>query len=97
MIVKTKSGFTWDVNEEKIKDWRFCKSLAKCDSNDESTIIQGITFVVPFLMGEDGEEALAEHVKDKQGIIPTEKIVSEFKEIITQLGAEAKKSKSSQD
>lgn len=97
MIVKTKSGFTWDLNEERVKDWNFCKYLAKCDSKDPSTVIQGLTFVVPFLMGEDGEEALAKHVTDKQGIIPTEKILSEFKEIMTLMGAEVKKSKSSQD
>ena len=97
MKIKTKSGFTCEVNEEKVKDWRFCKSLAKCDSGDESAMLQGITFVVPFLLGEDGEEALLKHITNKEGLAPTEKIIEEFKDIMNQLGEASKKSQSSQD
>ena len=55
MKIKTKSGFVCDVNPDLAKDWRFCKGLAKLDSGDESQVIQGITFLVPFLLGDDGE------------------------------------------
>ena len=96
MKIQTKSGFVCEVNEEKVKDWRFCKNLAKCDSGDESAMIQGVTFVVPFLLGDDGEAALIKHVTDDAGISSTEKIIEEFKEIMTHLGESAKKSQSSQ-
>ena len=94
MKIKTKSGFVCDVDETKVKDWRFAKNLAKCDA--EPTMVQGMTFVVPFLLGEDGENALMEHVKEKDGTIPTPKMIAEFKEILDLIGAEAKKSESSQ-
>ena len=97
MKVQTKSGFVCEVDEAKVTDWRFCKALAKCDSGDESAMIQGVTYVVPYLLGDDGEEALINHVTDKNGIAPTEKIIEEFKEIMTCIGSNAKKSPPSQD
>ena len=95
MKVKTKSGFVIEVDENKAKDWRFAKALAKWDN--EATVIQGIASCVPFLLGEDGEKALMDHVKEKDGSIPSEKIISEFKEILEQVGQNVKKSLSSQD
>ena len=47
MKIQTKSGFVCEVDEAKVTDWRFCKALAKCDSGDESAMIQGVTYVVP--------------------------------------------------
>lgn len=92
--VKTKSGFVIDVNENKAKDWRFTRALAKWQ-HDETAFI-GLADCLPFLLGEDGENALMEHVKEKDGSIPAEKMISEFKEILEKLGEEVKKSTSSQ-
>lgn len=97
MKIKTKSGFVCEVDAERAKDWRFCKALAKCDSEDESTMIQGITYVVPFLLGEKGEQKLMEHVKDENGHVPMEKVIQEFKNILTKMGEETKKLQSSQE
>ena len=97
MEIKTKSGFVCEVNENKAKDWRFCKNLAKCDMDDESSVIQGISFVVPFLLGKDGEEALINHVIDEEGIASTQRILEEFKEIMNLMSESIKKSQSSQE
>lgn len=96
MKVKTKSGFSCDVNENKMKDWRFIKALAMCDSQDESKKLEGITFVVPFIFGDKGEDALIKHVT-KDGIAPTDAIISEFREVLTLVSNEIKKSQSSQE
>lgn len=96
MDVKTRSGFECKVNERKLKDWRFAKALAKCDSGDESKVLDGLTFVVPFLLGEDGEESLMKHVEDAEGIVSTETVISEIRDIIELVGEEVKKSQSSQ-
>lgn len=96
MDVKTRSGFECKVNERKLKDWRFAKALAKCDSGDESKVLDGLTFVVPFLLGEDGEESLMKHVEDADGIVSTENVISEIRNIIELVGEEVKKSQSSQ-
>lgn len=95
--IQTKSGFVWNVDEKKVGDWRFAKCLAKCEGDNEAERVMGLTFVVPFLLGDDGEAALAEHVKKKNGAIMTADILSEFREILVLLGDEAKKSKSSQE
>ena len=92
--IKTKSGFVIEVDESKGKDWRFTRALAKWE-NDE-TVLQGMTFCLPFLLGEDGEKALMEHVKEKDGSIPAEKMINEFREILDKLGDAVKKSASSQ-
>lgn len=97
MKVQTKSGFAWDVDEEKAKDWRFGKHLAMCDSGNYSEVLKGITFCVPFLLGEDGEEALVKHVIDKKGHASSEKVIKEFNEIMTLIGEDVKKSESSQE
>ena len=95
MYVRTKSGFECNINERKLKDWTFAKALAKCDSGDESQALEGATFIVPFLLGKDGEEALMEHLKDDEGIVETAAILREVKEIIALMSAEIKKSQSS--
>lgn len=96
MKIKTKSGFVCDVNPERAKDWRFCKALAKCDSEDESEIIQGLSFVLPFFMGKEGEEKLIKHVTNEDGIAPVTEMIKEFKNILEKMGDEIKKSQSSQ-
>lgn len=97
MNIKTSSGFKCKVNEKKAKDWRFVKALAKCDSNDESSVLEGLAFVVPFLLGEDGELALEKFVEDKEGIVSSDVVIKEFKEILKLIGSEIKKSQSSQE
>lgn len=93
MQIKTKGGFVCEINENKIKDWRFAKALAKCDN--EATSIQGLSQAVNFLLGDDGEASLMEHLTDKDGNIPTESIINEFKEIMQRAGDQIKKSQSS--
>lgn len=95
--VQTKSGFVWEIDERKVTDWDFAKALAESESDDLGTQIKAITYLVPYLLGKDGEAALAEHVKDENGIRPTMKMISEFREILNLLGDQTKKSKSSQE
>lgn len=98
MKVVTKSGFACEINEEKMKDWRFIKALALCDSEDESEALQGATHAVPFLFGKEGEEKLIDFVAQKNnGIASTLEILKIFREIVPLLSEEIKKSESSQE
>ncbi|MBO7731757.1 MAG: hypothetical protein J6S67_04375 [Methanobrevibacter sp.] len=96
MEIHTMSGFVCNVNEKKAQDWRFAKALADWDSKDESRIMSGMTFAVPFLLGEEQEALLMEHIMDEEGVVSTEVVLSEFKEIVTLMGIETKKSQASQ-
>lgn len=94
--VKTKSGFSCEVDETRLKDWRIVKAIAQCDSKDETKKLQGMTFMVPFLLGEDGEEALMDFIAKEEGYPSTEKVVGLFQEILLAVGEKTKKSQSSQ-
>lgn len=95
MEIHTMSGFVCDVNEKRAKDWRFARALADWDSGDESRAVKGVTAAIPLLLGKDGEEKLMEHIADEDGIVDSETMISEFKEIIVLMGAEVKKSQTS--
>lgn len=96
MEIHTTSGFVCNVNEKKAKDWRFAKALADCDSGDESRILRGMTFALPFLLGKE-EQKLMDHVSDEDGVADSDKMMTEFNEILDFIGAEAKKSQASQE
>lgn len=95
MKIHTTSGFVCEINEKKAKDWRFAKALADCDSGDNSRILKGATFALPFLL-EENEKKLMEHVSEN-GIADSEKMMNEFNEIVALIGQETKKSEPSQE
>ena len=96
MKIETKSGFVWDVDEKKAADWDFVNALVDCEDADNSKRVKASRDVIIFLLGEDGAAALADHVKDKHGIKSIAEMLTEFREILTLLGKETKKSDSSQ-
>lgn len=96
MKIQTKSGFVCEVNEKLVADWDFLDLLCDSESDNESIKIRASRDAVKFLLGKDGAAALADHVKDKDGIKSSAKVFEEFKEIMTQLGENAKKLESSQ-
>ena len=95
MKVKTKSGFECNVNERRLKDWRYIKAAAKLKEGNEEAAISALTFAVPFLLGEDGEAALMSHIEDDEGIADSERLLAEYTEITQIVGEKIKKSLSS--
>lgn len=96
MEIHTTSGFVCKVNEKRAKDWRYVKALAEWDSGDESRALKGVTAAIPLLLGKEGEQELMNHVADENGLIDSETMIAEFKEIVLLMGEEVKKSQSSQ-
>ena len=96
MRVKTKSGFTCIVDENKIKDWRYVKAAASAAKGDEANAIANIVYMVNFLLGDKDEQRLVEHVTGKDGIADATRIQAEFEEITRLMGEHLKKSESSQ-
>lgn len=96
MKIQTKSGFVCDVNENLVADWDFLDLLCDSENDDESVKIRASRDAVKYLLGKDGAAALAEHVKDDKGIKSSAKVFEEFREIMTLLGENSKKSESSQ-
>ena len=94
MKIKTKSGFECNINERRLKDWRYVKAAAKINGGNEADIIEAVTFAVPFLLGEDGEAALMNYVEE-DGAVDSEKLLAEFLEVTRIAGEKIKKSQSS--
>jgi hypothetical protein len=88
--VQTTSGFVCNVDERKAKDWNFLEALVDCENENESIALRGITKVVPLLLGTNEFEKLKKHV-EKDGFTDVEVIMSEFKEILEQIGQQTKK------
>ena len=68
MKIQTKSGFVCDVNEKIVADWDFLDVLCDSESDDQTTRVRASRDAVKMLLGKEGAAALAEHVKDKNGI-----------------------------
>ena len=96
MKIQTKSGFVCEVNEKIVADWDFLDVLCDSESDDDTVKIRASRDAVKMLLGKDGAAALADHVKGKDGIKNSAKVFEEFREIMTLLGEETKKSQSSQ-
>ena len=95
MKIKTKSGFEVNINERRLKDWRYIKAAAKMNEGDQSEIATQLAFAVPFLLGADGEAALMKHVEDSDGIVDSERLIAEYIEVTQIVGEKVKKSQSS--
>lgn len=95
MKVKTKSGFVIDIDEGKVAEWTFVDNLVDMESADQSRRIVATRNAIKYLLGEDGTEKLAEHVKNDKGIRSFGLMLEEFKEIMALLGEKQKKSSSS--
>lgn len=88
--IHTTSGFVCEVDERVAKTWDFLDALVDCESENQSIALRGMRKIVPLLLGEDGLEKLKKHT-EKDGFTNIEVIMSEFKEIMEQIGEKAKK------
>lgn len=94
MEICTKSGFKCKVNENKVKDWRYVSTSAKiAKSNDELTLVNGVAFLMEFMLGDDYERLL-NHLED-DGVVDPAKLIEEYREITSYIGEQLKKSQSS--
>lgn len=90
--IKTKSGFVCEADERITKDWDFLTLLAHIDEGSELEQIKATEELLVKVIGRDGTDKLKEHVKDEDGFAPIDRIIEEFKEILTKMGTKAKKS-----
>ena len=83
MKVELKSGFTCEVDENKVDDWDFLDYLVMCD--DDDTIVKGVKLAIPYLLGKEGEAALKEFLRKPDGRVPASEMIITFKEILNQI------------
>ena len=90
---KTSSGFEYEVNEKVRNNWLFVRAVAKAESapTEEEKLI-ALVETVHLLLGEEGENQLCQFLVDDEGIVPSDRLIGEVREIIAALGGQAKNS-----
>jgi hypothetical protein len=72
----TKSGFTYSVLEKNLKNYELVEVLGELESNPLA-----LPKVLKLLLGKEQTDKLKDHVRDKDGIVDTEKISDELRDI----------------
>ena len=72
----TKSGFTYSVLEKNLKNYELVEVLGELESNPLA-----LPKVLKLLLGKEQTDNLKDHVRDKDGIVDTEKISDDLRDI----------------
>lgn len=73
---KTKSGFEFEIDEEKLNDYRFLKEVARVEDNPLR-----FPFLLEKMLSDEQEEKLMQHLEDEKGRVDPEKVMEEVKDI----------------
>lgn len=83
---KTKSGFSYQISDERLNNYELLEMIGDIEDNP---ILVGK--VVKLMLGPELAKALKEHVRNADGIVPADKMMSELNDI-TSSQAKLKKS-----
>lgn len=72
---KTKTGFSYNINEKQLQNYEFVELVAEVDGNELV-----LPKLLKLLLGEQVED-LKNHLRDKNGIVPLDKMLEEIKDI----------------
>lgn len=78
MITKLKDGFEVHINEDALNSWDFLEMLSDIDEGDYGLIVK----VARLLLGKEGIAMLKEHLKDEQGRVPADVMVTAISELM---------------
>ena len=72
----TKTGFAYSISEKNVRNYELVEALEELDTNPLA-----LPRVMNLLLGKEGTKKLKDHVRDKDGIVDTEKITAELEDI----------------
>lgn len=84
---KTKSGFSFTLDDKVFDDMELLESLVDIDKGNSAAL----PMVVSKILGKEQKNALYEHCRDDDGRVPVSKVGQELTEIFEAFG-ESKKS-----
>lgn len=73
---KTKSGFAYQISEQRLNNYELIEAIQDIENNPLK-----IVNVVNLLLGRDLADKLKDHVRDKEGFVPSESLTNEIMEI----------------
>ena len=84
---KTSSGFNFEISKDVINDYELVENLGELEDNP---LILGK--IVRQILGKEQTSKLKDHVRNENGIVPTNKMTQEIIEIFKNAGEETKNS-----
>lgn len=72
----TSTGFKFYLDKKRLGNYEFIEAIAEVDDNPLV-----LPKVVKLLLGDNQADKLKNHVRDEDGIVSTEKMMSEIQEI----------------
>ena len=84
---KTSSGFDFVISKDVINDYELIENLGELDDNP---LILGK--IVNQILGKEQTVNLKNHIRNENGIVPTNKMTQEIIEIFKNAGEETKNS-----
>jgi len=79
--MKTKSGFVYELSQERLNNYELLEAISEIDENPLA-----ISKVVKLLLSEKETKKLKDHVRTKNGIVPVEKFTNEITEMFQSQG-----------
>ena len=73
---KTKSGFKFKISKARLENYELIESLSEVDENPLL-----LPKTVNLLLGKEQTGKLKDHLRDKDGLVPTDKLTNEIMEI----------------
>ena len=77
----TKSGFTYEIDDRILTDWRFVEALEECQSGSGMAQIKGAKDMVRLMFGDKYNEFMKHLAEKNEGFVPAEAVMAEVQEI----------------
>lgn len=91
---KTKSGFKFEINENKLRSWEFANMAGQL--TDEALVGIAAPKYIKFVLGDEQADRLAKHTVH-DGFSDIAMMMEEVSEIVTMAGEQIKKSLASSE
>lgn len=79
---KTSSGYKFDINEEKLKEWDFMDLLSDAESEDDSVKLRATVSLVKYIFGADYGKFIDHIKKQNEGRAPVEAVLNEVTAVL---------------
>lgn len=97
MKVKTKSGYSCNIDESVLEEYTFLEAIAMAsDTENPSNAMIGTTKMVNLLLGNNKKAFMDAIAKENDGKVPAVKVTEEVMSILSQINS-AKNSSSSEE
>ena len=80
---KTQSGFKFEIKDEAMNDMELVEAIADTQSDDELTVMSGLSLIVTKLLGKEKKKALYDHIRTKDGRVPLDALNKEVVDIFS--------------